>query len=152
MSIVVPLSEQTVYMNTANSKYKKSDTLVKINKSKKYYTLHNILIVLYAIDSIMIIILIVMFVYMFPKQSEYSRKIRKILKTYDRAIVKIKVMPPINNLKLIETESLEELIDARDNLEKPILFYENNHKNQAVFIVTNITEAFIYIIDAYEGK
>ena len=68
------------------------------------------------------------------------------MKEYDRAIVKTRTMPDIDDLKVIEVESFEELIDARENLEKPILFIDINPGQKSCFLIINDRDAYKFIL------
>ena len=70
------------------------------------------------------------------KKDIYRTKVKKLLSDYDRLIVKGKVdidEKKYNN-KII-TENFKELVDAAQNLNQPILFYEIIPNEKCFFIV-----------------
>ena len=71
----------------------------------------------------------------------------KILREYDRIIVEAKnniIISPEQNI--IDVKSFEELLDARDNLEKPIIFKEIHKGQKCEFVVKNSYEVYRYIL------
>lgn len=69
------------------------------------------------------------------KSSKYNNYLRKLLRQYDRIIINLKTSINIQGYMVIETSSFQELLDVRDNLEKPILFEEIQKGQKSLFIV-----------------
>ena len=61
-------------------------------------------------------------------------------------IVVSKKEPDIYGLKVIECNSFNELFDAQQALEKPIVYYELVKNQKALFIINNGTEVYRYIL------
>ena len=83
---------------------------------------------------------------MLPYKQEYIKKLEKILKEYDRAIVTVTKKPDTTKKSINNVPSFEELLDARENLEKPILFYQNRSGSKSTFIIINDKEAYVYTL------
>lgn len=72
--------------------------------------------------------------------SLYQRKLQKILKEYDRVIVNSRGDYKIdNNKKLVKVESFRELLDARNTLDKPIVYVKVNNVKSEFYVEDNNT-------------
>jgi len=63
------------------------------------------------------------------KETKYQKAVKKILNTYDRVIITLEDKNTIvNNDKndVYTVKSFLELLDVRDTIEKPILYYKVN--------------------------
>lgn len=69
------------------------------------------------------------------KHSKYNRYLKKILRQYDRLIINIKTSVNLDGYRIIDTTSFQEILDVRDNLEKPILFEEIHKGQKGLFMV-----------------
>lgn len=109
-------------------------------------------------------ITIILFCYLvylvFSKTDEkilYQKKIKNILKTYDSIIVYADKEVELNNENVILIKSLEDLMTAREEIKKPIIYYKENDINH--FILKNEDEIMIFtmklnedIVSNYENK
>lgn len=87
------------------------------------------------------------------KKTIYDITLSKILREYDRVIVNSKKIVDLND-DIIDVNSFNELLDVRDNLEKPIIFSEIHKGQKSVFIVKTANETYRYIlklVDLEEG-
>lgn len=103
-------------------------------------------IVLFVIAVLILFNSISFLIKLVPKKSKYEKKKDEILKNYDRVIVVSKKEPDIYGLKVIECNSFNELFDAQQALEKPIVYYELVKNQKALFIINNGTEVYRYIL------
>ena len=71
------------------------------------------------------------------KKTPYDKYIKRILKEYDRLIAETSHCPNFSDYNLIEISSFDELLDVRDNLKVPIMYY----------IVAKHIKSYFYIID-----
>lgn len=145
MDVKIPLTEQTTNLEVNNNVIS-NDKQIKQVLTKKYDIYDLILDVLYKVDIIYIGYLIYLKIKIANSEKKYNKIKRKILKTYDAYIVRSKQLPSFEHLKVIEVLTFEDLLDARDNLEKPIIFYENEKRNYATFAIINDNEAYMYIL------
>src|SRR5574344_1741804 len=112
----IPLTDQTVNIDRPLSNYTHSDTDVHYIDSSNYHNLGVALSILMETDFIVTVLVVLLLVHLIPKENAYKKRINKILKEYDRAIVKVKHSPSLTGLNIITIESFEELLDAKDNL------------------------------------
>ena len=81
------------------------------------------------------------------KKNLYEATLSKILREYDRVIVNSKKGIDLdNNKEVIDVNNFTELLDVRDNLEKPIIFYEIHKGQKSIFIVKTSNETYRYIL------
>ena len=82
----------------------------------------------------------------FGKSSNYVTSLNKILKDYDRVIVKTKDVLCLDGYKTIKVMDFNEMLDLRDNLESPILFTEIHKNQKSKFIIAKDNIAYIYTL------
>lgn len=153
ITVSIPLSEQTIEINL------NSNTINNSKEVLEYSTLNPLNYVFFVIGFVLIIVLLVIIVKFiaFLKtnkkgESKYVKRKNNILKEYDRFIVeasKIKESKKYNNT--IYVKSFDELLDVRDNVEKPILFSEDEVKKISVFsVIDDSNNIYLYIISDNE--
>lgn len=125
-SIVLPLTKQTYSITKNEFKNQFGELLIKSDNWVQY-----IFLVLLVLSIIPIVICIIRILYYFSKfsknSSKYKKKLNEILSTYDRVIITGKD----NNLitkkeNIYEVKTFFELLDVRDTIDKPILYYKIN--------------------------
>lgn len=148
LSVKIPLSVSTIGITTNNidnndNKYIMSNAETA---NKVYFGTY----ILVTITDIVLIILLYLNTrkYLLSKETPYTRKLNKILKEYDRAIVKTKEENyNLDDYNVIEIESFEELLDAKDNLNNMILYIEVNPGKEAWFILIHNNNIYRYILN-----
>ena len=125
-SIVLPLTKQTYSISKDEFKNQAGELVIKSNNFIQYIFLT--ILVLSLIPIIICVIRIIYYASKFSKNSSmYKKKLKEILSTYDRVIITGKD----NNLvakkeNIYEVKSFFELLDVRDTIDKPILYYKIN--------------------------
>lgn len=151
MEITIPLSEQMFNISTNYKEINNvEEPIIAGNFSNALLTISAI----FGILAIVSIIRVFIFVYKIrSERSFYEKKKEKILKNYDRVIVELKHMIPIQNEeRIIEVISFEELLDVSDRLSKPILLIELDKNKKSWFIVKNNEDIYRYILEETEPK
>lgn len=145
MYLEIPLSEKSVEikLNSNNINTENKITLRKNNKK-----LINFIFILMSIATLILLgiallKLIKLTKHLFISDNVYDNYINKLLNEYDRLVIKTNT-PPVKNNKdkenIIIVESFEELLDVRDSLKQPIMYY----------IITKHIKCQFYI--KHEGK
>lgn len=80
-------------------------------------------------------------------KSNYDKFIKKILKEYDRIIVETKTLPNENKYNILIIKSFSELVDVRDNLLSPIMFYNMQSQKTSIFYILNNNNLYIYMVN-----
>lgn len=151
MTLSMPLSESTTKVTLTDANIADEGTLVAYQENGIYAWRTLILSGLLIMDVILGIALIVLIYQTRPREKDYRKIVKRILKNYDQAIVKTLSLPNLRNYRVIDVETFEDMLDARDNLQKPILFYEDKEQDCDVFVIINDQEAYCYRIGAKEG-
>lgn len=147
--VSIPLSEQTIQIKTDYNEAGVTNTVTEYTDVKIINTIYFVL----SLICIILMVVVVMFLMEFlnkimVKKSLYTKKMKKILKEYDRVIVILKKIPNINGLNVIEINSFDELLDARESLGKPILLAEINKNQKSWFMILDGKEIYRYVLKA----
>jgi hypothetical protein len=146
MTVVIPLSEQTIKISINYNKISESNIasgIINNPNATKYLLISGINIVL---DIISIIIIIKTITRLNHNKTEYMKTLNKIMGEYDKVIVKAKNIPILNDYKVIQIESFDEMLDARDTLESNILYFEVDKNHKSLFLIIHEDLAYVYIL------
>lgn len=150
LSLTVPLSENEVTIATDNSSVKNMSNIVL---GKKHVAIENygklaVSIILAFISLILFIHVTVALLEMRTSKSKYDIFIKKTLREYDRLIVDTTTPPSFLDRKVIKINSFEELIDVRDNLNIPIMYYVEKEHEKCVFYLNHRKEIYVLNVTA----
>ena len=82
----------------------------------------------------------------------YRLKLEKIKKDYNKYISETVLMKEIEDLykeksiNVIFIKSFEDFLDVRDNLRKPILYYERMKDKETIFYILSENIAYLYVM------
>lgn len=127
MIINIPLSEKSVDINL---NYKDINNESRVLDNSKV-VIDNIVYLIIAIISIITSLVLIVKImrllkYIVKKKNVYDKYIERILNEYDRLIVETTSSPILkeeDKEKVIMVEKFTELLDVRDNLKQPIMYY-----------------------------
>lgn len=80
--------------------------------------------------------------------SKYIKNLKKILKTYGSVIVDVDSINIEKGVHEIKVSSFYELLDAQQELKKPILFYNVKPNKKAIFAIKYDDDMLIYRMDS----
>lgn len=151
--INIPLSEQTINVSFNANSIDNSNEIVNYSDSTTY----RILYFVSAFASLVVAVInglniVNYFSSNTTKKSEYTKKINKIMKEYDRIIVNSQKVPDLSDLKIIDVTSFEEILDARETIQKPIIFVELSENKKAWFIIVGDKLAYRYQLTSNDIK
>ena len=150
MKLTIPLTEQMINIKLDYKELHNSNTA---SIYRDFYISNNVMLGLsilsFIISFILLVKLIVFVSKTTGKKSAYSVTLGKILREYDRVIVNSKNVVDLND-EVIDVNSFNELLDVRDNLEKPIIFCEVHKGQKAMFVVKTPNETYRYILKAVD--
>ena len=147
--ISIPLSEQEISIQIPDML--KNDKQI-IQECK--FEVENIGYVLLSIIIIIVLFIVLtsllsqIFATAKKEKSAYDKYIRRLLLGYDRIIVNVKAAPNQQDYNVIEVESFEELVDARDNTKEPINYHIMAEHQESEFFVINDNNMYLYIVKA----
>lgn len=136
----IPLSQKSININMTASGVNKQETQ---NIESSIFTLNNIICLFIGIIALIICLIsslkiAKMLTLIKEKKNNYDKFMEKILREYDRLIVETSTLPKFNNYFVTKVNSFGELIDVRDNLRLPIMYYEvAKHQKCHLYIIDN---------------
>lgn len=148
MKIKIPLTEQMINIEMDYKEINNSDN---VSVYKEFYIGNKVKVALSVICLLLFIASIIKLVLFMLKTSSkktaYDATLSKILREYDRVIVNSrKDLNVSKKTDVIDVNSFNELLDVRDNLEKPIIFHEIHKGLKSVFMVKTSNETYRYIL------
>lgn len=155
LMLSIPLTKATIEVpieiRTSNEK---SMLVSGFESTDSEYLIYKIIgFGLMGISTLLIIISVLFFVKTKEKQYYYVKKVKSILKSYDAIIVNVKNIPKLNDLKVIEVNDFNELLDAHSEVRLPINYCD--YDDRAEFVLFNDLMAWRYTIskeEIYEKK
>lgn len=151
MLISIPLSEKAVNIEM---QYNEINTSSYLAKERTISVGSSFSILLTIISLIITLILAVRLVrllsLLISKKSIYDKYINKILIDYDRLIVENFSGPQLDNVNVIEIKKFEELLDVRDNLKLPILYYNVSKHLKSYFYIKHENDIYLMVIKAVD--
>lgn len=142
-SISIPLTKNTYNITKYDMKEQVNVYSVKsIEKIKNYYLIATIVFAVIALFTFYRLLRFLSSTH--TKESEYNKKLKQILTTYDRVIITLSDKSTIVNDKAVYTvKSFLELLDVRDTIDKPILYYKVNSV-KTEFYVQDVDKVYKY--------
>ena len=86
------------------------------------------------------------------KNNPYDKYIKRILKEYDRLIVETSTFPTLEDYNILKINNFNELIDVRDNLRLPIMYYEVIKHEKAHFYILHENNLYLYTLNNVDIK
>ena len=84
------------------------------------------------------------------KKNEYDKLLEKILKEYDRLVVETSTLPNLNKYNLMKITSFNELMDVRDNIRLPIMYYNVVAHQKCHFYIIHEENIYLYTLKAVD--
>ena len=146
LQMSIPLSEQTVNIKMIADEINNSGVLLDTNKL--FIVTNPVLFVLFVLLFLLTIAAIILDIYVYVKyytKDIYRSTLSKILKDYDRIIVNGKISINERDYKVkICPETFEEMVDAAQQLELPIYYYETIPNEKSYFVIVNDDTLYKY--------
>ena len=143
VSLRIPLSEKAVEINLDASSQNINKQIMP-SKEVSFNILYLILELLFFVPTcILMIKMISKLLDAFDIYTPYDRYVRKQLKEYDRLIVETNSPLKTRGLNVIDIKSFTELLDARDNLNLPILYLNTVPHKEGVFYILNSSDLYL---------
>ena len=147
-SVTIPLSTQT--FNISEETVLKENQSISMQKVglDSINTVFGILGVVFLVGGVIVLIKLITLVYKAVNgtTTAYEKKLNQILTEYDRVIVISRSEYNIDpNKQFIKVDSFYELLDARDTLEKPII-YEKVNSVKSFFYVEDDDKIYRFVM------
>lgn len=150
IAMTIPLSEQTINIALDYEDINDSEVV----KSKITFEFSDILFYLLCAISLIVdifaVIKLIQFINKITKnKSLYEKTVEKIMREYNQIIVETKKVPVLDNQRVIEVASFDELIDAREVIGKPILAVKINSQKMC-FVISSGDELYRFVLKAID--
>lgn len=150
--VVMPLTKSSIQLDIDTDAASKTDTLVETFKVKSSkYTVCVICLVICGLGILGLIRFIIHYIKVDRKKYQFELKLKKILNTYDSIIVNVNALPDLNEFKVINVESFEELVDAHGEVRMPINYFKRDD-DRHIFILINNDVLWLYALDRKNKK
>lgn len=149
MNVKIPLSEKSINIKLDYQKINKAENVkkdFKIGIKNIAYIVLSIICLILSIFSI--IKFIKLLILISKKPSNYDKYINKLLIEYDRFIVETTSYP--NNVNIIKVDKFKELLDVRDNLKLPIMYFNVASHQKCHFFIKNNNDLYLTTIKAVD--
>ena len=150
ISVRIPLSQKAIEIKFNTQEINKS-----IDKyiSSKYIAINENLKFIVGIIFLFLSLVFLSFIFVIIKKytktiSKYDKFINKILKEYDRLIVETATFPDEKDYNVLIINNFNELVDVRDNLHSPIMFYNVKDHKMSKFYILNDNNLYLYIVNS----
>ena len=140
----IPLSERAIEINfDSNNKSVKKYVIPtgKVIFNLKYLIIE---IILFIITLICFVKFIKYFVISLKSVTKYDKYVNKLLKEYDRLIVETQTNIDMSKYNIIKINKFTELLDVRDNLKAPILYFNIVKHEKGIYYIKN--DNVIYLL------
>ena len=147
ISLKIPLSEKTIQIKLdEKGLHKKGNESVK--QETKVGNRYKLFIGFISafISLVFIIKLLKLLSYLVKKKSKYDKYINKILREYDRLIINTRTPPKLEGFNIIQLDSFQELLDARDNVKGAIKYYVVTEHQKCNFYFVHDNDLYLLVI------
>jgi hypothetical protein len=148
VALKIPLSERTINVNlqpdSLNSDGELEEAATNLAKNLVYIIVALVsLVALVGLLAGSIIILLKRE----ARRSAFEKTLGKILHDYNQLIVEVEHIPQIPRNKLVEVVNFEELLDARETIQQPILHLALA-ADRSLFIIEDQGMAYVFVLSA----
>ena len=150
ISVRIPLSQKAIEIKFNTQEINK---IIDKYITSKSIVINGYLKFIVGIFFLFISLIFLFFIFWIIKKytktiSKYDKYINKILKEYDRLIVETSTFPDEKDYNILIINSFNELVDVRDNLHSPIMFYNVKDHKMSKFYIINNNNLYLYIVDS----
>ena len=147
VSLSIPLSEKAIEikLNATNQNIIKRITPNTEVVFDKQYLVLEIVVLIPA--CVILILIIKRLIAIFDIYTPYDRYVNKTLKEYDRLIVETNSKLKTSGYNTIEVKNFTELLDARDNLNLPIIYLNIKPHHDGVFYILSNNDIYLLKVD-----
>ncbi len=134
MDVTIPLLRQTLKISSASSVPAGTQRVLACDSEMKavYFKLA------IGLGGLFVLMLLVIIIYALAtrdKHIDYARKVQRILSTYKSYIQRVRNPLEFKGYRILQVNSIEELLEIGDKLQIPVLMYENEDRTRAQFFV-----------------
>lgn len=150
-TVTIPLSQRAISIKNDSSAMNNNRSITSessVSLDNKVFI--GIAVILFIVSVACLLKFLELVVAYFGKKSPYDRYLDKIFKEYDRLIVATKTMPRFDDKNIIKIEKFEELLDARDTLKQPIMYYSIAEHTKCYFYINVGNDVYLTVVKAVD--
>ena len=143
----IPLSEKAIEIsfNASNQNIVKQ---IMVDGEVIFNQKYLILEIAFLIPaSILLVLIIRILIVLFDIYTPYDKYAKKTLKEYDRLIVETNSPLDKKNYNIIDVKNFTELLDARDNLNLPIIYFNSIPHHEGLFYIINNKNVYLLTVN-----
>lgn len=147
ISVKIPLSQRAIDIKMDDTGIENSKAITKEQPLElSSYIFVVLAIILFIFSVATLLKLLEVLTLLMPKKSKYEKYIERILKEYDRLIAETLSAPKFNDKNIVKIGKIEELLDIRDNLKLPIMYYNEKNKNESYFYIEKDNNLYLMTV------
>ena len=153
IKLTIPLSEKAINIKMDSMEINNKNVITSLDD----YYLEDIKYLIIGIISL--IVSLYLFIKIVKRLSrlsisptDYDKTLKKILNQYDRLIVTTSSMPNLEKNNIIKLKEFVELLDAKDNIHKPIFFIEVTPHQKAYFFIQDDDKIILFTLKNIDNK
>ena len=149
ISLTIPLTKKTTEVTFESSVPTAEKKMLACSNAAKHTKTYKTMAIIIAILEVLFVITLAAFMFVtYDKHVDYSSKVAKILRNFKSYIQKINNEFDDKDYQILCVDTFNEMLDIRDTLQRPILFFENEDKTCAKFcIFTDTMIMYLYKIE-----
>ena len=153
IKLTIPLSEKAINIKMDSMEINNKNVITSLDD---YYLEDIKYLIIGVISLIVSLYLFIKIVKRLSRLSisptDYDKTLKKILNQYDRLIVTTSSMPDLEKNNIIKLKEFVELLDAKDNLHKPIFFIEVTPHQKAYFFIQDVDKIILFTLKNIDNK
>ncbi|MBQ3512015.1 MAG: hypothetical protein IJA30_06965 [Bacilli bacterium] len=151
MFVKIPLSEKAINIELNYQDINNSNYVIQNIDTKTDNIIFGILSIISLIAMLVFgIKTLRLLILLRGKKSIYDKYVEKILNEYDRLIVENGTGPDTSNTNVIKISKFEELLDVRDNLKLPIMYYVVTKHTKCCFYIKHNDDLYLLTIKSVD--
>ena len=147
ISLNIPLSEKAIEINLNASNQNINKQIIPTNEIKFSLIFLILEIILFIPTSILLIKMIFKLFSGLSIDTAYDKYVNKILREYDRLIVESNSKLETKGYNVIKVKKFTELLDARDNLNLPIIYLNTIPHEEGIFYIISNKDIYLLSIE-----
>ncbi len=151
-NLKIPLSEKAIEINLDRDNRGVTKQVVPVGRVVLNKMSLVVETLFFIMTSIMLSKLVKYYSLLFDTKSEYDKYVTKILKNYDSLIVESKTNIKLSKYNVIDVKSFTELLDVRDNLKLPIIYFNIVKHEKGIFYIKDHNDVYVVTIKECDLK
>ena len=151
MLIEIPLSQKSVSISMDYKDINRNSKLVKsssVSIKNMIMTIIGVVVLLISVFALYNVIKLLGL--LGTKKSKYDKYINRLMRQYDRLIVVHYTCPDLSNYNVVKIKEFNELLDMRDNLKVPIMYYNVTDHQKSYFYIINNNDLYLLVLKSVD--